>query len=177
MIDDWYISCEIALRWLSLILTNDKSTLVQIMAWCCQATSQYLCQSWPRPPTPYGVTKPQSTNHGESETNGRHFADDILNFFFFLNEKYIFIQTSLKFVSKGHVNNTYKQWFIQWLCTELATSHFSTVSMYLKLRQFAMPEICESWLVKIYLLCPPDMWKLDHVGWSNQIKQYTCILG
>ena len=24
----------------------DKSTLVQVMAWCCQATSRYLSQSW-----------------------------------------------------------------------------------------------------------------------------------
>ena len=38
VIDGWGISCEIALRWLSLDLTDDKSTLVQVMAWCCQAT-------------------------------------------------------------------------------------------------------------------------------------------
>ena len=29
------------------------------MAWCCQATSHYLNQCWPRSPTPYGVTRPQ----------------------------------------------------------------------------------------------------------------------
>ena len=40
-------------------LTDDKSTLVQVMAWCCQATSHYLNQCWPRSPTPYGVTRPQ----------------------------------------------------------------------------------------------------------------------
>ena len=33
VIDGWGISCEIALRWLSLDLTDDKSTLVQAMAW------------------------------------------------------------------------------------------------------------------------------------------------
>ena len=33
MIDGWDISCEIALRWISLELTDDKSTLVQVMAW------------------------------------------------------------------------------------------------------------------------------------------------
>ena len=43
-------------------LTDDKSTLVQVMAWCCQATNNYLNQCWPRPPTPYGVTKPQWVN-------------------------------------------------------------------------------------------------------------------
>ena len=31
--DWWCISCEIALRWLSLDLTDHKSTLVQVMAW------------------------------------------------------------------------------------------------------------------------------------------------
>ena len=41
-------------------LTDDKSTLVQIMAWCHQATSHYLSQCRPRSPMPYGVTRPQS---------------------------------------------------------------------------------------------------------------------
>ena len=58
MIDGWVISSEIALIWMSLDLT-DKSTLVQVMAWCCQATSSYLSQCWPRSMLPYGVTRPQ----------------------------------------------------------------------------------------------------------------------
>ena len=40
-------------------LTDDKSTLVHVMAWCSQATSHYLNQYWPRSPTPYDVTSPQ----------------------------------------------------------------------------------------------------------------------
>ena len=40
-------------------LTDDKSTLVQVMAWCRQAPSHYLKQCWPRSPTQYGVTRPQ----------------------------------------------------------------------------------------------------------------------
>ena len=59
----WGISYEIALRWLPLDFTDDKSTLVQLMAWCCQATSHYLSQSWPRSMTPNGVTRPQWVNH------------------------------------------------------------------------------------------------------------------
>ena len=39
--------------------TVDQSTLVQVMAWCCQATSHYLSQCWPRSLSPYGVTRPQ----------------------------------------------------------------------------------------------------------------------
>ena len=59
VIDGWGISCELALRWMSLDLTDDKSTLVQVMAWCRQATSHYLSQCWPRSPSPYGVTRLQ----------------------------------------------------------------------------------------------------------------------
>ena len=55
----WGISYEIALRWMPLDLTDDKSTLVQVMAWCCQASSHYLSQYWPRSMSPNGVTRPQ----------------------------------------------------------------------------------------------------------------------
>ena len=48
--------------WMPLDLTDDKSTLVQVMAWCCQTTSHYLSQCWPRYLSPYGVTRPQWVN-------------------------------------------------------------------------------------------------------------------
>ena len=48
VIDGWGISCEIAITWMSLHLTDDKSTLVQVMAWCCRASSHYLTKCWPR---------------------------------------------------------------------------------------------------------------------------------
>ena len=59
VIDGWGMCCEYALRWISLDLTDDESTLVQVMAWCCQATSHYLSQWWPRSLSPYGVPRPQ----------------------------------------------------------------------------------------------------------------------
>ena len=40
-------------------LTDNKSTLVQVMAWCRQATSHYLSQCWLSSFLPYGVTRPQ----------------------------------------------------------------------------------------------------------------------
>ena len=48
--------------------TDDKSTLVQVMAWCHQAPSHYLNQCWPRSMTPYciitqGQSVQQSVNH------------------------------------------------------------------------------------------------------------------
>ena len=51
-----------ALRWMPWDLTDDKSTLVQVMAWCRQATSHYLNQCWPSSMSPYGVTRPQWVN-------------------------------------------------------------------------------------------------------------------
>ena len=55
----WGMCNEIALRWILLDLTDDKSTLVQVMAWCRQATSHYLSQCWPRSLSSYGVNRPQ----------------------------------------------------------------------------------------------------------------------
>ena len=57
--DGWGIPSEIALMWLPHDLTDDGATLVQIMAWCRQASSHYLSQCWPRSMSPYGVTRPQ----------------------------------------------------------------------------------------------------------------------
>ena len=64
MINCWFISREIAARLMSFDLTDDKSTLVQVMAWCHQATSHYLSQCWPRSLSPYGVTRPQWVKKG-----------------------------------------------------------------------------------------------------------------
>ena len=51
-----------AMRWIPRDLTDDKSTLVQVMACCCQATSHYLSQCWPSSMSPYGVIRPQWVN-------------------------------------------------------------------------------------------------------------------
>ena len=48
------ISCKIALGWMSLDRTNDKSAMVQVMA-CRQATGHYLTQCWPISLSPYNV--------------------------------------------------------------------------------------------------------------------------
>ena len=44
VIDGWGIPSEIALILMVLEFTDDQSTLVQVMAWCRQATSHYLSQ-------------------------------------------------------------------------------------------------------------------------------------
>ena len=62
LIDIFKSSYANVLRWMPQNLTDDKSTLVQVMAWCRQAASHYLNQCWPRYSTPYGVTRPQWVN-------------------------------------------------------------------------------------------------------------------
>ena len=58
----WGMSCDIAWRWMTLDLNDDKSTLIQAMAWCHQATSHYLSQCWPSFMSPYGIARPQWAN-------------------------------------------------------------------------------------------------------------------
>ena len=62
VLDDWSIYCAILLIWMSWGFTDDRSTLIQVMAWCGQATSHYLNQCWPRSKPPYGITRPQWVN-------------------------------------------------------------------------------------------------------------------
>ena len=50
---------KIALIWMSLDLTDDQSTLVQVMVWCSRATSHYPSQWWPRSLSWYRVTRPK----------------------------------------------------------------------------------------------------------------------
>ena len=50
-------------------LTDDKSTLVQVMAWYREATSHYLSQCWSRSMSPNGVTRLQWVKVRESYLN------------------------------------------------------------------------------------------------------------
>ena len=70
---------EIALRWIPLNTFDDKSALVQVKAWCHQATNHYLSQCWPRFMFPYGVSRTQWVNGTtlRPEQNGWHLADNI----------------------------------------------------------------------------------------------------
>ena len=55
----WGNSCKTALWWMPLDLTDDKSTMAQVMAWCHQTTSHYLSHCWPRSTLPYDVARLQ----------------------------------------------------------------------------------------------------------------------
>ena len=89
-------------------------TLVQVMAWCRQATSHYLSQCWPRSLSPYGVTRPQWVNSSPPGQNSRHFTDNIFRYIS-VNENFcILVEISLKFVPKGPINNKTTLVSLQW---------------------------------------------------------------
>ena len=101
----WGISYEIALRWMPQDVTDGKSTLVQVMAWCRQATSHYLSQCWPRSMSPNGVTRPQWVNSNPPGQNGCHLGRRHFKCIFVNENSSILIKISLNFVSKGPIDN------------------------------------------------------------------------
>ena len=48
--------CETAASWMPKKLINEKSILLQLLAWCCRPSSHYLSQCWLRCTLPYGIT-------------------------------------------------------------------------------------------------------------------------
>ena len=53
-------------------LIGDKSTLFQVMAWCCQTPRHYLSQCCPRSMSSYGVTWPRCVNYSEEGFSRNH---------------------------------------------------------------------------------------------------------
>ena len=88
---------------MSLFFIDEKSALVQVMAWGHQTSTQCL-HLWSTSIVPYGITCPQLVNSSLSGQHGRHFADVFKCIF--LNKKLcILVQISLKFVPKGLIDN------------------------------------------------------------------------
>ena len=73
---------------------DDKSTLVQIMAWCHQAPSHYLNQYWPISLMPYGIPRLQkSTTVGLSSCFTKHY--NILHILSYFNTDKVQVYESL----------------------------------------------------------------------------------
>ena len=89
-------------NWILLMMSP---TLIQVMAWCRQATSHYLSQCWPRSMTPIDVTRPQWVITLRPRQNRRHATDSILKCIFLNENVSIPFKISLKFVPKGPINN------------------------------------------------------------------------
>ena len=71
------------------LLNNEKSTLVQVMAWCHRVTRHYLCQCWPRSRSSQGVPRPQWVNKFIPEQNGWYFADNFSECPFSFEQKFL----------------------------------------------------------------------------------------
>ena len=112
----WLVSSDFLMITPSDECHIDKSTLVQVMAWCRQATSHYQSQCWPRSVSPYNITRPQWVKliHWRSgviyshwkpdahcgnalrpEQNGHLFADNIFICIFSNWKSCIFILISM----------------------------------------------------------------------------------
>ena len=57
-----YHVCKIVVSWMLEDLDDDRSTMVQVMAWWCQATSHNLNQCWLYCMKPYSITRGQWVN-------------------------------------------------------------------------------------------------------------------
>ena len=106
------ISCEIALRWMPQDLTDDKSILVQVMAWYSQATGLALlnrkCHHMVLVGHSFRDSIPNMQyiiKHIEAETKLLHFADNIFKCIFLNEYVWISLKISLKFVPKVRINN------------------------------------------------------------------------
>ena len=91
------LSRENAIRWMPLDLMDDKSTQVQVMAWCNQATrANYLSQCWPKF-MPYGVIRPQWVQNFSYPGNHYPVVTD---------------------VTSQHIPNIYQDiWRYKWKCS------------------------------------------------------------
>ena len=90
-------SCEIRLSWIPQDTFAFKSTLVQVMALCHQASGHYPEQYWHRSMSPYGATTPQWVNFGAPRYTWYIF-------FFFL--KFIYSQMAELMKVLPHKNET-----------------------------------------------------------------------
>ena len=98
------VSCEIALRWMPQDLTDDKSTLVQVMAWYSQATGLALLKQKCHHMVSLGHGFRDSIpnmqyiiKHIEAETKLPHFTDDIFKCIFLNENVWISLKISLTF--------------------------------------------------------------------------------
>ena len=86
-------------------IIENKSALLQIMAWHWTNDMLLLSQWWLRVLTHICIPQPWWVNTLRQRQNGRHFADDIFKCIF-MNENVWFLnRISLKFVRKGLIKN------------------------------------------------------------------------
>ena len=65
----WIISCGNDPSMNATELADDKSTSVQVMVWCRQATCNYLSQCWLKSMLLYGIARPQRRSDAPRQCN------------------------------------------------------------------------------------------------------------
>ena len=115
---------------MSLDLTDDKSTLGQVMAWCRQATSHCLNQCWPKPHHKQTQCWHHMASLGPNELT--HWGWDKMAAFSqtTLPDAFSWMKM-LQFQLKFHWSfflrvqlTKFQHWFRQWLGADQATSHY-----------------------------------------------------
>ena len=112
-----------ALWWMPYDLSDDKSILVQLMAWCRQATSHYLSQCWPRSMSPNGVTRRQWVKQPRWDTELRIFKDqftgNITRIQLRVTVKYLYQDTRTRIGTVAHniivLTNQYWQMYVRYI--------------------------------------------------------------
>ena len=116
---------EIKLKFVPEGSIDNKTSLVQVMAWCHQAASHNMIQFGPRSAAPYDIARPSWSfiNTLRQTQNGCHFPYNIFKCILLNENCCILIKISLKYVPEGPIN-TIQCWFRSWLGTSQATSHY-----------------------------------------------------
>ena len=117
-------------------LTDDKSALVQIMAWCHQSTSHYMSQCWPSSMSPYGVTRAQwvkpafpEFNHSYRQYHEQHLSIHWIWKFLWTA---VFMYENFSSLSNFAWLHHTKAIYIQYINTDLGTSFISDKMSYRK---------------------------------------------
>ena len=88
---------------MSLDLTDDELILVQVMAWCRQATSHYLNECLPTSLIPFGITRPQWVNL----SHGEYFRENIKMYLHFLSFSNIAMVQVIEILPLGRQGSFY----------------------------------------------------------------------
>ena len=145
-----------ALRWMPQNITDDKSTLVQVIAWCRQATSHYLSQCWPKSLSPYNVTWPQWINSLAPGRGGSQFKT--MNFKLVIQDNSFgaHCEIALMWMPQDLTNGKSTWLQVTAWCLQ-ATSHYLIyVAMWchkstMVKSDFRLSSEIETWFVKIYV--------------------------
>ena len=101
-INKFISTSQIALMWMPQNIFDDRSILIQVVAWCRQAASHYLIQCWPLSTLWYGspghneLITPVTVIERVCNTENRHL-NSIYIFMSYIYIEIIIIKNSLKY--------------------------------------------------------------------------------